>query len=436
MSSSAPFAHRLLSPVGSSSDATPLGWSAKLARKIVVSALSQITDGQLAILDRTDGSTFRFGSSRGDRTLTANLEVLHPSFWTALLSRGSLGSGESWTEGAWTCDDLTRLVRLMLRNRSALEGLDGGFAKLASPFLRFLHWRNANTRDGSRRNIAAHYDLGNEFFAAFLDPTMCYSSGIFESDAATMEQASVAKIDRLCRRLELTADDHLLEIGTGWGALAMHAARNYGCRVTSTTISREQFEGARQRVAAAGLRDRVEILCSDYRDLSGTYDKLVHCEMVEAVGAKFLDGFLGKCAALLRDGGRMAMQAITIADSHYRRALSEVDFIKRYIFPGSFIPSATALIGSATVSAGFRLLQQEDFGQHYARTLAHWRDRMYQNLDEIRAMGKSDAFLRQWEFYLCYCEGGFAEGWLGLSQMLFERPALGRSPRSAGGVRG
>ncbi len=404
-----------------------LPWRARFARRLVLDRLARIRRDRVIVRDEVDGANFRFGDEVGDG-LSATLRVLDPSFWTGLLARGSVGVGEAWTSGAWTCDDLTGLVRIMLRNRSVLDGLEGGLAKLSAPLLQLFHLRRGNTKDGSRRNIAAHYDLGNDFFELFLDPTMSYSCGVFEREDASMADASLAKIDRLCRKLALRPGDRLLEIGTGWGALAVHAAKQYGCHVTTTTISREQFDGARRRIDEAGVSGRVELLLQDYRELRGRFDKLVHCEMVEAVGAPFLPGFMARCAELLEPHGVMAMQAITIADQHYARALREVDFIKRYIFPGSFIPSTTALLDTATASSDLRLTHFEDLGPHYARTLRTWRETLYRNLPAIRATGRDDAFLRMWEYYLCYCEGGFAERFLGLGQFVFARPDARPSP--------
>jgi cyclopropane-fatty-acyl-phospholipid synthase len=285
-----------------------------------------------------------------------------------------------------------------------------------------LHWLNRNSPDGSRRNIAAHYDLGNDLFALFLDDTMAYSCGVFEREDATLHEAQVAKFERACRRLRLSPSDHLLEIGTGWGGLALHAASRYGCRVTTTTISREQHDWARERIRAAGLSDRVTLLLDDYRDLRGRYDKLVSIEMIEAVGHQFLDTYTAQCSRLLEPHGAMLLQAITIRDQLYAEALESVDFIQRYIFPGSFIPSVTAIADSVRRATDMKVFHLEDIGPHYATTLRRWRERFFERIDDVRRLGYSEQFVRMWDFYLCYCEGGFLERQLGDVQMLLTKP--------------
>ncbi len=265
----------------------------------------------------------------------------------------------------------------------------------------------------------------------FSDPTMMYSSAVFERAGMTLEQASVAKLDRICRKLALNPGDHVLEIGTGWGGFALHAARHYGCRVTTTTISREQYELARARVAAAGLADRVELLLEDYRDLSGQYDKLVSIEMIEAVGHHYFDAYFRLCSGLLRPDGTMLLQAITIADQRYEAARKGVDFIKRYIFPGCCIPSVAVMSDAVARVTDMRLYHLEDIGPHYAITLARWRDNLLANLDQVRALGYPESFIRMWEFYFCYCEGGFDERVIGDVQMLLVKPSARPQPVGA-----
>jgi cyclopropane-fatty-acyl-phospholipid synthase len=333
-----------------------------------------------------------------------------------------MGAAESYLDGWWITNDLTALVRLFLRNRHIADGFERGIAGLARPLRKLWHALRRNTRRGSRRNIHAHYDLGNEFFAEFLDETLTYSCGIFERPDATLREASEAKYDRICRKLGLHADDHVLEIGTGWGGFALHAAGRYGCRVTTTTISAEQHALATRRIAEAGLADRVTVLAQDYRDLSGTFDKLVSIEMIEAVGHHYYNDFFAKCASLLKRGGAMALQAITIADARYERARREVDFIKRYVFPGSCIPSVSALSRAWTRVTDFRLADVEDITAHYVITLRQWRENFVAHWDRIRDQGFRDEFRRLWEFYFCYCEGGFAERALGDVQLVLVRP--------------
>jgi cyclopropane-fatty-acyl-phospholipid synthase len=300
--------------------------------------------------------------------------------------------------------------------------MDGGYSLIAAPLRKLIHAVNRNTKSGSRRNIAAHYDLGNDFFRLFLDDTLMYSSAIFETPETSLKEASIAKLDLICRKLQLKPTDHLVEIGTGWGGFALHAAANYGCRITTTTISQNQFGLAQERIREAGLADRVTLLLEDYRELKGQYDKLVSIEMIEAVGHHYYDSFFRQCASLLKPDGAMLLQAITIADQQFASARDEVDFIKRYIFPGSCIPAITPLLQAATRASDLKLVHLEDIGPHYATTLNHWRQNFFKNIEEVRKLGYPDPFIRMWEFYLTYCEGGFIERVLGDVHMLFMKP--------------
>ena len=395
--------------------ASPVGAS---WRNLVLPRLAGLEDGLLTLRENGSGTTFGRAAADG---LAAEVEVRSPAFWRRVATGGTLGSAESYAAGEWDTSDLTSVVRLMTRNVSAMDGLESGLARLRRPVDAIWHALRRNTRTGSRRNIAEHYDLGDEFFGLMLDPSMTYSCGIFESPESTLEEASIAKIDRLCRMLRLGPDDHLLEIGTGWGAFALHAASRYGCRVTTTTISANQLARASQRVADAGLSDRVTVLRCDYRDLTGRFDKVVSVEMLEAVGAAFYGAFFAKCASLLEEDGLLALQVITIADARYEQHVSGVDFIKRYVFPGSNIPSITALLQAATRSSDLTLRQLDDIGPHYARTLSAWRENLARNAEGVARL-TDQRFRRIWHFYLCYCEAGFAERYLGDAQMLFARP--------------
>ena len=392
----------------------------RLGRNVLVKQLARLHHGAISISEQ--GESLHFGSGEHRVDLLATIEVINPQFWADAAFGGSVGAAESYIQGHWHCGDLTTLVRIMVLNRDVLNSMEGGLAAVAMPLRKSLHWLNRNSKAGSRRNIAAHYDLGNDLFKLFLDETMAYSCGIFERPKTSMYEASIAKFDAACRKLQLRTNDHLLEIGTGWGGLAIYAARNYGCRVTTTTISRAQYELARERVAAAGLADRVELLLADYRDLTGNYDKLVSIEMVEAVGHQFLETYLAKCSSLLKPQGAMLLQAITIRDQLYASALREVDFIQRYVFPGSFIPSITALANATTTATDLKVSRLEDIGPHYATTLRCWRDAFFANIDQVRALGYPEEFIRLWDFYLCYCEGGFVERQLGTVQMLLTKP--------------
>ena len=353
---------------------------------------------------------------------SVRVQVREAGFYRALAANGSVGAAESYMDGDWDCDDLVGLVRLLVRNRDLLDGMEGGAARLGGWAMRALHALRRNTREGSRRNIAAHYDLGNDFFRLFLSDDLMYSSALYAGEDDTLEVASTRKLDRICDKLGILPGDHVVEIGTGWGGFALHAARSRGCRVTTTTISREQHALASQRVAQAGLQERVTVLLSDYRDLQGRYDKLVSIEMVEAIGAQYMQAYFSTLGRLLKPDGLGLVQAITIEDHRYAQALRSVDFIKRHIFPGSFIPSIAALLDAKARSSDLALVHLEDFGPSYARTLRDWRLRFLANREQARAQGHDERFLRMWAFYLAYCEGGFLERSIGVAHLLLAKP--------------
>jgi cyclopropane-fatty-acyl-phospholipid synthase len=401
---------------------------APLAKRLVMSHLARLAAGRLRLRDGAEVQAF--GDGDGPE---ATITVTDPAFYPELAFGGSVGAAESYMLGHWQADDLTALMRLMLRNEEALAGMETGLARLSEPMRRVAHWLHRNSRAGSRRNISAHYDLGNDFFRLMLDETMMYSCALFEHPDATLAEAQAAKLDRICRELELGPADHVVEIGTGWGGFAIHAASRYGCRVTTTTISPSQFELAQERVRRAGLSDRITLLQEDYRDLGGTFDKLASIEMIEAIGHRQFETFFRRVAALVRSGGLAAVQSITISDRHYRRTRDEVDFIKRYIFPGSCIPSVGALVEAVAASGDLDTVGLADIGPHYATTLAAWRRNFFRNLPAVLRLGYPDTFVRMWEFYLCYCEAGFAERQLGDVQLLMRRLSRrgGRRPASA-----
>jgi cyclopropane-fatty-acyl-phospholipid synthase len=409
---------------------------ARLGRRLLLSRLRELRQGELRLVE-PDGREHHFGSRTPAFGLGCTLYVNHPQMFADAAFGGTVGAGEAYIRGLWRCDDLVALVRLFVANREQMNRMDGGWSLVSRPLLKLFHWANRNSRKGSARNIAAHYDIGNELYQLMLDETMAYSCAIFPNSGATLHEASVAKFDAACRKLDLKPSDHVLEIGTGWGGFAIHAAQRYGCRVTTTTISREQYDYALRRIAELGLSDRITVWLKDYRDLEADlacrFDKLVSIEMVEAVGAQFLDGYFGHCARLLKPDGAMLIQAITLQDQHYRRALKSVDFIQRYVFPGSFIPSVEAMSASMTRASDFKIFHLEDIGPHYARTLRCWRERFFRNLPRVRELGFGDSFIRLWEYYLCYCEGGFLERQLGTVQMLLTRPGCRREPISIGG---
>ena len=360
----------------------------------------------------------------GDTTaeLQATVTIDDPAFYRKVAAQGSVGAGESYINGDWRCTDLVALVRILVRNRDLLDGLEGGTARIGGWLLRGWNRLRRNSREGSRRNIAAHYDLGNDFFSLFLSPDLMYSSALFADENTSLEAASRRKLDRICEQLQLQPGDRVIEIGTGWGGFAVHAARNHGCHVTTTTISAEQHALATQRVAEAGLQDRITLLMQDYRDLEGQFDKLVSIEMIEAIGAEYLDTYMATLQRLLKPEGVALLQAITIEDHRYEQARRSVDYIKRFVFPGSFIPSLNAILAAKTRASDLQLLAQQDFGYSYALTLRAWRQRFMAQLPAVHAQGFDARFCRLWEFYLAYCEGGFLERSIGVSHLLLARP--------------
>ena len=392
----------------------------QLSRKVVLTKFRELQSGSLTVEDGKD--VLHFGIATPDFPIHSVIKVLDPRMYSEIIAKGLNGAAEAYVRGWWTCDDLTALIRIFVRNRHLAVNLEGGFAKVAAWFFSLQHSMRRNTQQNSLRNITAHYDLGNEFFSTFLDETKMYSSAIFESDSSSLEEASINKLERICQKLELSLVDNVLEIGTGWGGFALHAAKNYGCRITTTTISQKQFDFAQKKVQAEGLGEKIKVIKMDYRELTGRYDKLVSIEMIEAVGYQYYDDFFHKCSDLLHPEGRMLLQGIIIVDHLYEEAKQFADFIKTYIFPGSCIPSISALCGSLAKSTDMRLFHLEDITPHYAKTLNHWRHRFMQNVQEIRAQGFSEAFIRLWEFYFCYCEGGFLERQIGDVQMIFTKP--------------
>ncbi|HSR52286.1 MAG TPA: cyclopropane-fatty-acyl-phospholipid synthase family protein [Acidobacteriota bacterium] len=403
----------------------------RLARRILLSRLKGLSRGRLEIRDAQGRWTF----GAEDASLSARVEVSDPRFYTSLLLGGSVGAGESYMRGEWTSEDLTGLVRIMVLNRKLQGRMESGLAHLFKVLQSLHHWLHKNTVRGSRRNIAAHYDLGNDFFRLFLSSDMMYSCALYRSADDTLEEASRNKLDTICRKLELSPRDHLLEIGTGWGGMALHAARRYGCRVTTATISRRQYDWTVRRVRQAGLQDRIRVLLEDYRRLSGRFDKLVSIEMIEAVGHQYFDAYFEECSRLLKPEGMMLLQAITISDPFFNQAKRNVDFIKRYIFPGSCLPSVSAICDSLSRVTDLKLFHLDDITPHYARTLRDWRQRFFDHIEQVRRQGFPEQFVRMWEFYLCYCEAGFAERYIGDVQMLLTKPMC-RRPALAGGPPG
>ncbi|MCE3253180.1 MAG: SAM-dependent methyltransferase [Cellvibrio sp.] len=392
----------------------------RIARNLVFRLLRTLKEGCLRIHEQ--GELYYFGQSPDQSDLVADIYIQDPQFYADVAFGGSIGAGEAYMEGYWSTPNLTQVTRLFVRNMAALDALDTRQSIISRYLLKAFHWFNRNTKDGSRKNISAHYDLGNDFFSLFLDQTMMYSAAIYPTPDATLAEASVYKLQRVCEKLQLSADDHLLEIGTGWGGMAIYAVQHYGCRVTTTTISREQHDYALAKVAEAGLGDRITVLFDDYRDLRGQFTRLVSIEMIEAVGHEHYDQYFSTCSRLLAPDGLMLLQAITIADQRYDLARRTVDFIQRYIFPGGSLPSVAVISDWAKRKTDLNILHIEDIGAHYAQTLKHWREAFHEQRDAVRTQGFDERFIRMWEFYLCYCEGGFIERSIGTAQVLLAKP--------------
>jgi cyclopropane-fatty-acyl-phospholipid synthase len=399
----------------------------RFLRGRLVAQLQPLRDGRIVLHDAC--GSIALGPPDGE--LSVNIRVTDGEFYRAVAARGSIGAGEAYMEGDWHCDDLVALVRILVRNRDLLDAMEGGLARLGGWLLRGAHALRRNTLSGSRRNIAAHYDLGNDFFGLFLSADLMYSSAYWSGDSDTLEAASARKLDRICRKLALGPEDHVLEIGTGWGGFALHAAADFGARVTTTTISAEQCKLARERVAAAGLGGRVTVLQEDYRALRGSYDKLVSIEMIEAIGAEYLPTYFRQLGARLRPQGLALLQAITIEDHRYEQALKSVDFIKSHVFPGSFIPSVQAMLSAKSAACDLALVDLEDFGLSYARTLQEWRQRFLRQLAAVRRLGFDERFIRMWEFYMAYCEGGFRERSIGVAHLVLAKPGCRPQTRGA-----
>lgn len=376
----------------------------RIAKALVFRQLKKIDTGYISIQE--GNKKFSFGK-KGN--LSAHITVHDPRFYGALAFGGSIGVSEAFMQKFWSVNDLTKLIRIMAINQNAMDQLESLFNVFLKPILKCLHYLNQNSVKGSRINISKHYDLGNDFFSLFLDSTMMYSSAVFKNPQDSLYQGSMHKLEMICQGLELNAQDHVIEIGSGWGGFAIYAAQNYGCKVTTTTISKQQYLFVKQKIKDLKLTHKIKVLLSDYRHLKGQYSKLVSIEMLEAVGYQYYDTYFKVCSHLLKPDGIAFIQTITITDQRYEKAKHSVDFIQRYIFPGSCIPSLTALQNSITESSDLKIYQVRDIGDHYARTLALWRIAFFKRLSEVKALGFDDVFIRMWHFYLAYCEGGFKE---------------------------
>ncbi|APR70042.1 SAM-dependent methyltransferase [Acinetobacter haemolyticus] len=380
----------------------------------VLKSLFKLRHGQITFRGLWNGTV----GEQAD--LHVEVDVHDKQLFDLILKNGVLGAAEGYIRGYWHCEDLVGLIQLLSRNRHLLDKINQNVISQASQFLLKAWYKTRhNSISGSRKNIAEHYDLSNDFFKLFLDESMMYSSAVFQNEQMSLEQASDYKKELICQKLKLQPMDHLVEIGSGWGGFAIYAAQNYGCKVTTITISEAQYQEAKQRIEFAGLSHRVDIQLKDYRLLEGKYDKLVSIEMVEAVGEAYLSTYFQQCRQLLKPNGLALIQAITIEDARYLKALTTVDYIKRYIFPGSFIPCISVLTQTASEQK-LTLKHLEDIGQSYAVTIHHWRERFLAAREQVLALGFDDNFIRMWDFYLCYCEGGFKEGVISDVHMLFQ----------------
>lgn len=391
--------------------------------KLVLNLLSDMTLGQLCI-SMPSGETIVLGEGNG---IKASVAVKSPEFFKRCVLYGDIGFGESYVAGEWDTDDITAVIKWFLLNVDNAPTLSGSQVQSAvlnvlKFFNKLSHLRRSNSLAGSRKNISEHYDLHNDFFALFLDPTMTYSSAYFHKEGMSLEEAQLAKYERLCRQLHLRPTDHVLEIGSGWGGNAMYIASNYGCKVTTVTISAEQHKLAVERIEKAGLSDKITVLLKDYRHIEDRFDKIVSIEMLEAVGDQFLETYFKKCHELLKKDGILALQVITCPDSRYESLRSGVDWIQKHIFPGSLLPSVAAINSAINNTGDLTLVDLKDIGLHYAQTLNEWYKRFNQALDEVKKIGFDETFIRKWNYYLCYCEAAFAMRNINVMQMVYTRP--------------
>ena len=373
--------------------------------------------GHISVNDGDE--TFSFGDSSSCESVS--VDIHSQEFYVMTGSGGALGIAEAYVAGYWSSDDVVKLFQIIIRNRDILLSLEKGFAKLVKPINKMIHRGRQNTLKGSKENILAHYDLSNDFYKLWLDPSMTYSCAFFNNDSVTLEEASIEKLDRICRKLDLSEDDSVLEIGTGWGSFSIHAAKNYGCKVTTTTISDAQFDYARSRIKDEGLESKITLINKDYRDLDGKYDKIVSIEMIEAVGYEYIPDYFSKLSSLLNNNGLVALQGITYNDQNFEVYKDSVDFIKKYIFPGSCLISIAQIIDVIKKDTDLAMVDMEDITKHYAVTLNRWRKNFMDVIPKVKEMGYSQAFINMWEFYFLYCEAGFSERNIGDVQMIFAK---------------
>ena len=387
-------------------------------KNILLKKLRGLRFGHLTIVDGP--KTFIFGNKQSE--FHAIITVTSQEFYVFIGSGGTLGAAEAYTAGYWFADDLVSLIQIIIKNKKTMENLESGLARIANPINKIIHKKRQNSIKGSKKNILAHYDLSNDFYRLWLDSTMTYSCGVFLNEDSSMKEASVEKLDRFCRKLKLTKNDKVLEIGTGWGSFALHAVKNYGCHVTTTTISDNQFSYVSDLISKENLWSQITLLNRDYRELEGSFDKIVSIEMIEAVGPDYVSGFFNKVSSLLRPRGLMALQGITYNEPDFEAYKNSVDFIKKYIFPGGCLVSVTQIKDAINAKTDLTLVEVEDITQHYVKTIKYWRKNFIKALPQIRSLGFSESFIRIWEFYLVYCEAGFLENLIGDFQFVFAKP--------------
>ena len=386
-------------------------------KKGVMNKFKHLRYGSIKILEGDE--ILSFGDSESDDKVTVTIHS--NEFYVFLGSGGVTGVAEAYMAGYWTADNLVLLLQIVLKNKKILLSLDSGFAKLINPINKFIHWSKQNTLKGSKQNILAHYDLSNDFYKLWLDPTMTYSCGYFQDNSVSLEQASIEKIDRICRKLKLNKNDHILEIGTGWGSFSLHAAKQYGCTIDTVTISDAQYEYASKKIESSGLDSQINIFNKDYRKIEGKYDKIVSIEMIEAVGYQFIPQYFSKISSLLKEDGLVAIQGITYNDQNFEQYKNSVDFIKKYIFPGSCLVSVAQISDVIKEYTDLAIVDMEDITKHYAETLNRWKVNFMKVIPEVKKMGFSEAFIKMWEFYFVFCEAGFLERNIGDVQLVFSK---------------
>jgi cyclopropane-fatty-acyl-phospholipid synthase len=392
--------------------------------KTILSLLSKMPLGRLN-LTLPDGEEILIGN--GKENITANIHITNNNFFKHCLLYGDIGFGEAYVNGDWETDNITNVIKWFLLNIDNAPSISGSTTKAfllngLKFFNKLSHFKRLNNLSGSKKNIAAHYDLNNDFFFLFLDKTMTYSAAYFNKDGITLEEAQLAKYDRLCQQLNLQPSDHVLEIGSGWGGNAIYIAKQYGCKVTTVTISEEQYKYAKEKIEQENLSGKIDIQLKDYRFLNGRFDKIVSIEMVEAVGAEFLDTYFKKCNELLKKDGILALQVITCPDSRFESLRKGVDWIQKHIFPGSLLPSVAAINRSINNTTDFTLVDLKDIGLHYASTLVHWKQQFNRNIAQVKQLGFDEEFIRKWNYYFCYCEAAFIMRNINVMQMVYVRP--------------